>query len=60
MLTIKTFKDRGEPYKVTLTEEIPDKETSSFAYVFTERYLSPRSALKRSVVNSSETLFLLI
>jgi len=23
---VKTFKDRGEPYKVTLAEEIPDKE----------------------------------
>ena len=23
---LKTFKERGEPYKVTLTEEIPDKE----------------------------------
>jgi len=23
---VKTFKDRGEPYKVTLVEEIPDKE----------------------------------
>ena len=28
---VKTFKDRNEPYKVALAEEIPDKEAAYFA-----------------------------